>query len=93
MPSQFGKMPPVGESFEFKIILGRHVPTISSLLTNPAINVFLGTLPLLGAVLSGHLRSGKRLQALDKRIEGVDERLGRMEMRLDSIDGKFNAAR
>jgi hypothetical protein len=59
---------------------------LKELLNSPAVNVFLGTLPLLGAILWGLLQNGRRLQALDKRIDGVDQRLGRM----DSMDGKLS---
>jgi DNA anti-recombination protein RmuC len=64
---------------------------LKELLNSPAVNVFLGTLPLLGAVLWGLLQNDRRLQALDKRIDGVDQRLGRMETRMDSMDGKLSA--
>jgi len=65
------------------------VQTLNSLLASPAVNVFLGTLPLLGAIVRGLLQNDRRLQALDKSIDGVDQRLGRMETRLDSMDGKL----
>ena len=50
-------------------------------LLDSAVNVFLGTLPLLGAIVWGLLQNDRRLTALDQR-------LGRMETRIDSIDGK-----
>jgi len=59
------------------------------LLDSPAVNVFLGAVPLLGAIIWGLLQNDRRLQALDKRMDGVDQRLGRMEMRIDSIDNKL----
>jgi len=62
---------------------------LNSLLASPAVNVFLGTLPLLGATVWGLLQNDRRLQAIDKRIDGVDQRLGLMETRLDSMDGKL----
>jgi len=43
------------------------MPTLKLLLDGPAVNVFLGTLPLLGAIL---LQNDRRLQGLDKRIDG-----------------------
>ncbi len=63
--------------------------SFQGLLSSPAINVFLGTLPLLGAILWGLLQNDRRSQALDKRIDGIDQRLGRMETRIDSIDSKL----
>jgi hypothetical protein len=68
---------------------GEVMPTLKGLLDSPAVNVFLGTLPLLGAIVWGLPQNDRRLQALDKRIDGVDQRLGRMETRIDSIDGKL----
>lgn len=74
---------------------------LKDLLASPAVNVFLGTLPLLGAILWGLLQNNRqidvlrgdlksRFDSLDKRIDGVDQRLGRMETRIDSIDGKLS---
>jgi hypothetical protein len=61
------------------------------LLDSPAVNVFLGTLPLLGAIIWGLLQNDRRLQALDKRIDGVDQRLGRMETRMDRIETRMDS--
>ncbi len=63
--------------------------TLKGLLDSPAVNVFLGTLPLLGAILWGLLQNDRRLLALDKRIDGIEQRLGRMETRIDQIDAKL----
>lgn len=60
-------------------------------LDSPAVNVFLGTLPLLGAIICGLLQNDRRLQALDKRIDGVDQRLGRMETRIDRIETRMDS--
>jgi hypothetical protein len=46
---------------------------------------------LLGAILWGLLQNDRRLQALDKRIDGVDQRLSRMETRIDSTDARLSA--
>jgi chromosome segregation ATPase len=64
---------------------------LKDLLASAAVNVFLGTLPLLGVIVWGLLQNDRRLQALDKRIDGVDQRLGRMETRMDSMEGKLSA--
>jgi hypothetical protein len=56
--------------------------TLKSLLDSPAVNVFLGTLPLFGAIVWGLLQN-------DRRFTALDQRLGRMETRIDSIDGKL----
>ncbi len=65
--------------------------TLKALFDSPAINVFLGTLPLLGASVWGLIQNDRRLLAIDKRIDGVDQRLGRMENRIDSIDARLSA--
>lgn len=63
--------------------------TLESLFDSAAVDVFLGTLTLLGAIVWGLLQNDRGLQALDKSIDGVDQRLGHMENCLDSMDGKL----
>ena len=70
--------------------------TLKAVLDIPAIEVFLGTLPLLEAIVWGLLRNerslraiDKRIDGLDKRMDGMDQRLGRIETRIDSIDTKL----
>jgi D-alanyl-D-alanine carboxypeptidase len=41
--------------------------TLKALLDSPAVNVFLGTLPILGAVVWGLLQNERRLRAINKR--------------------------
>jgi len=60
--------------------------TLKSLFDSPAVNVFMGTLPLLGAIVWGLLQN-------DKRLNAIGQRLGRMETRIDSIDGNLSAVR
>jgi hypothetical protein len=55
---------------------------LKSLLDSPAVNVFLGTLPLLGAIVWGLLQN-------DRRLGRIETRMGRMEIRIDSIDAKL----
>lgn len=62
---------------------------LKALLDSPAVNVFLGTTPLLGAIIWGLIQNDRRFQSLDKRMDVLDQRLGRMENRIDSIDGKL----
>jgi hypothetical protein len=56
--------------------------SFKSLLDSPAVNVFLGTLPLLGAIVWGLLQN-------DRRLGRIETRMGRMEIRIDSIDAKL----
>jgi len=58
----------------------------NSLFDSPAVNVFLGKLPLLGAIVWGLLQRGKRLTC-------IEQRLGRIETRIDSMDGNLSAVR
>jgi peptidoglycan hydrolase CwlO-like protein len=62
---------------------------LKSLLDSPAVNVFLGTLPLLGAILWGLLQNDRRLNAVDQRLGRIETRMDRMETRIDSIDAKL----
>ena len=55
---------------------------LKSLLDSPAVNVFLGTLPLLGAIVWGLLQN-------DRRLGRIETRMDRMEIRIDSIDAKL----
>ena len=57
--------------------------TLRALLDSPAVNVFLGTLPLLGAILWGLLQN-------DRRLNAIERRLGRLGTRIDSIDVKLS---
>ena len=70
--------------------------TLREVLETPAVSVFLGTLPLSGAIVWGLLQNerslraiDKRIDGLDKRMDGMDQRLGRIETRIDSIDTKL----
>ncbi len=71
---------------------------LKEVLEIPAVSVFLGTLPLSGAIVWGLLQNERSLRALDKRMDGLDkrmdvmdQRLGRIEARVDSIDNKLGA--
>jgi archaellum component FlaC len=65
------------------------MPALNSLLTSPCRQRVLRNASLAGRHHLGLLQNDRRLQALDKRIDGVDQRLGRMETRLDSVDTKL----
>jgi chromosome segregation ATPase len=53
--------------------------------------VFLGTLPLLGAVLWNLLQNERRFAALEARLASFEARLARIEARLDDLFGKLSA--
>jgi len=69
---------------------------LKALLDSPAVNVFLGTTPLLGAIIWELVQNDRRFQSLDKRMDvldkrmdGIEQRLGRIEGRIDAIDVKL----
>ena len=64
---------------------------LTGVLDSPAVTVFLGTLPVLGATVRGFLQNDRRLQAIDKRVDGVDQRLGRMVTRIDRIETRMDS--
>jgi hypothetical protein len=66
--------------------------TLKALLDSPALSVFLGTLPLFGAIVWGLLQNnreldgiGNRIDGIGKRIDGIDKRLDRVETKLETI--------
>jgi hypothetical protein len=63
--------------------------TLTQLASIPAISVFLGTLPLLGAILWGLLQNERRLAAIDKRLDLMDKRLDGIDRRLDGVESKL----
>jgi hypothetical protein len=64
---------------------------LRAVLDIPAVSVFLGRLPLPGAIVWGLPQNERSLRAIDKRIDSIEQRLGRMETRIDSIDVKLAA--
>jgi chromosome segregation ATPase len=51
-----------------------------------ALAVFVGTVPLLGAVIWNLLDQRGRFERIEKRLDGIDGTLKDMEKRLDSLD-------
>jgi DNA anti-recombination protein RmuC len=63
--------------------------TLRAVLDTPAFQVFLGTVPLLGAIIWGLLQNERSLRAIDKRIDGLDKRMDNMDKRMDGIDQRL----
>lgn len=61
--------------------------TLKTLLDNPALNVFLGTLPLLLTLAWGLLTNNKALDNIGKRIDSLESSVGK---RLDRIDTRLD---
>jgi hypothetical protein len=59
---------------------------LKTLLESPAINVFLGTLPLLLTLAWGLFANNQRLNGIEKRLDRIDDRLDRMETKIEAID-------
>ncbi len=49
---------------------------LKSLLDSPAVNVFLGTLPLFGAILWGLLQNDKRLGRIETNLNNLNKTVG-----------------
>ena len=64
---------------------GKENANAKALLDSPALNVFLGTLPLFGAIFWGLLQNNRALDGIGKRIDGIDKRLDHVETKLETI--------
>ena len=45
--------------------------TLQAVLSSLAVNVFLGTLPLLGAIVGGFRQNARTLRAIIKRLDSM----------------------
>ncbi|HTU45110.1 MAG TPA: hypothetical protein VMF91_08615 [Bryobacteraceae bacterium] len=64
--------------------------TLRSLLDNAAVNVFLGTLPLLLTLAWGLFQSDRRLTRIENRLDTVDQKLGSVSERLVRVETKID---
>ena len=64
--------------------------TLRSLLENAAVNVFLGTLPLLLTLACGLFQSDRRLTRIENRLDTVDQKLGNVSERLVRVETKID---
>ena len=55
----------------------------------PAVQIFLGTLPLLGGVIWVSIQSNQRFATLERRIDRLEDRMDRIEAKLDRIIDKL----
>jgi chromosome segregation ATPase len=69
---------------------------MKELTSNPAVAVFLGTLPLLGAIIwslldqrTRFMRLETKLDSVDGKLGAIDVRLAKVETRVDSIDTRL----
>jgi hypothetical protein len=63
---------------------------VSGILGSLGMQVFLGTLPLLGAVLWSLLQNERRFASLEARLTRIETRLDRMEARMDDLFSKLS---
>ena len=59
---------------------------------NLAVNVFLGTLPLLFSIVWGLIQNDRRLNGIEKRLDRMDVRMDRIDARFDRIDAHLDIA-
>lgn len=58
---------------------------------NLALQVFLGTLPLLGGVLWNLVQNERRFASIEARFASIEARLARIEARLDELFNKLSS--
>ncbi|MBV8895562.1 MAG: hypothetical protein JO051_03545 [Acidobacteriaceae bacterium] len=63
--------------------------TLRALLDSPAVNVFLGTLPLLLTLAWGLVQNDRRFASIEGRLNRMDHRFDRMDARFDRIDTRL----
>jgi hypothetical protein len=63
------------------------VQTLKTLLDSPAVNVFLGTLPLLCAIVWGLLQNDRSLRAIDKRMDVINSASAALKRALTRLMG------
>lgn len=63
--------------------------TLRALLDSPAVNVFLGTLPLLLTLAWDLVQNDRRFNSMEGRLDRMDRRLDRIDTRLDCVDAKL----
>ena len=63
--------------------------TLRTLLDSPAMNVFLGTLPLLLTIAWGLFQNDRRMTRIESRIDSVESKIDRMDSRLSQISERL----
>ena len=73
--------------------------TLRGLLDSPAVNVFLGTLPLLLTLAWGLFQNDRRMTRMENsidsigtKIDGLDSRLSQVSERLARVETKIETA-
>jgi len=66
--------------------------TIKALLENPAVNVFLGTLPLLLTLAWGLFQNDRRLTRIETKIDSMDSKLNTVSERLIKVETRIEGA-
>jgi len=66
--------------------------TIKALLENPAVNVFLGTLPLLLTLAWGLFQNDRRLTRIETKIDTMDSKLNTVSERLIKVETRIEGA-
>lgn len=66
---------------------------VKSLLDNMAVNVFLGTLPLLLTLAWGLFQSDRRLTRIENRLDSIDGKIGNVTERLARVETKLEGGK
>lgn len=66
--------------------------TLKALLENPAVNVFLGTLPLLLTLAWGLFQNDRRLTRIETKIDSMDSKLNTISERLIKVETRIEGA-
>ena len=66
--------------------------TIKALLENPAVKVFLGTLPLLLTLAWGLFQNDRRLTRIETKIDSMDSKLNTVSERLIKVETRIEGA-
>ena len=65
------------------------MPTLKALLDSPAVNVFLGTLPLLLTIAWGLFTSDRRLTRIESKLDSMDGKLSTVSERLVRVETRM----
>lgn len=65
------------------------MPLLKTLLDSPAVNVFLGTLPLLLTIAWGLFSNERRLTRIENKLESIDAKTGLISERLVKVETKL----
>ncbi len=63
---------------------------LSQVVGYPAVQVVLGSIPLMLAIAGASRQNGRYLIAIENRIDGLDKRIDKVDERLSRIETKLD---